>query len=224
MNADTQQNPTKRSSRAPTPRWGLRHLPFHAPELLREVANLREDGIDRFRQKGSPCFDRYGKQELIRLRDELRALWTRGKEMPSPLAIAWKQALSDLEKERERAPQQFGNLTLQEFICNQWLNRAEHGGLLITWEGRKREIAPDPYELPALLAYCAYLFGDKLRVCRNPDCPAAYFVAQRRDQKYCSAECAAPSKRAAKLHSWYEHKDKWPSQRKRAKPSRRTKR
>jgi hypothetical protein len=220
MTKETQQNVAKRSSRVA--RRFFWRFAGHAPVLLREAANLRDDGISRFQQQYSPFFDRYQKADLLHLRDELRALWTVGRRMTPGVALAWKQALRDLEKQRERAPQEFGNLTLQEFICGGWLRRA-HGGQVVFWEGRKREISPDPYELPALLAYSAYLCGDKLRVCRNRDCPAPYFVAGRRDQLYCTAECAAPAKRAAKLRSWHRHKRKWPSQRKRAKSPRRAK-
>ena len=211
MREDTQRNRTKRSS-------FLRQLSKHAPELLREAANLREDGIGRFRQHYAPYFNHYEEQELLLLRDELRALWTHGRKMPQPLSIAWKQLSHDLERE----PEKYDPLTLREFICTRWLGRT-HGGILVYWQGRTRQLEPDPFELPALLTYCSLLCGDMLRVCRNRDCPAPYFVASRRDQRYCSTECAAPAKRAAKLRSWHKHKRKWPSQRKRAKVSRRNK-
>jgi len=218
MKADAQHNFSKRSSRLT--REFLRRLSRHAPLLLREVANLRNDGVDRLRQRYAPFFDRYEEPELFRLRDELRALWTGGREMAMPVRVDWQSARMRLWANKKRAPQEFGSITLQEFICSRWLYRAR-GGLAVFWEGRRREILPDPYELPALLAYTSLLCGDRLRVCRSRDCPARYFVARRRDQRYCSAECAAPAKRAAKLRSWHEHKGEWPSQRRRAKSSRR---
>ena len=221
MPADTRQQYTKRSSRVA--RDFLWRLTSHAPRLLREISNLREDGIGRFQQRYAPLFDRYNKPELVRLRDELRALWTNGKQMAMPISMAWNEFSRRLKEDREREPEKLGTVTLQEFICGRWLEQA-HGGIIVFWEGRKREIGPDPYELPALLAYCSLLCSDKMRTCRNPDCPARYFVAGRRDQRYCSAECAAPAKREAKLRSWRKHRQKWPSQTKRAKSSRRIKR
>jgi len=213
MSVVAQQSFSKRSSRVA--RDFLARLTRDAPTLLREVANLREDGITRFK-KLSPFFERYNGQELLLLRDELRALWTRDMAMSVTVRIAWKEYSERLKADREREPEKFGTATLQEFICNRWLDRA-HGGIVVVWEGRKREIQPDPYELPALLAYCSLLNGDRLRVCRNRDCLAPYFVVSRRDQRYCSAECAAPFKRAAKRRSWHKHKQTWPSQRKRPK-------
>jgi hypothetical protein len=180
-----------------------------APVFLREVANLRNDGFKRFRRRYSPFFDRYKDTELYCLRDELRAVWTGGKQKSPLVAIAWKKHL----RSEPDSP-----LTIQELFCNRWLHRA-HGGLLIFWDKRQRFIGPDPYELPALLAYSSHLCGDRLRVCRNRNCQARYFVAARRDQFYCSQDCAAPAIRESKRRSWDQHKGKWPSQRRRKKSS-----
>jgi hypothetical protein len=46
-------------------------------------------------------------------------------------------------------------------------------------------------------------------ICGNFDCPAPYFFARRRSQKYCSGECAAPAQREFKRKWWSEHGPKW---------------
>ena len=175
-----------------------------APGFLREVANLRNDGLKRFRKRYSPFFDRYKDFEFVYTIDELRAVWTSGREKSTPVQIAW-------EKHLQSDPD--STLTVQELFCNRWLRLAK-GGLLIFWDEQKREIGPDFYELPALLAYCCYLCGDRLRVCQNRTCPARYFVAGRRDQLYCSPDCAVPATRESKLRSWHRHKREWASGRK----------
>lgn len=206
MGVGAQLRVTKRSSRFV--RSFLRSFADkEAPAFLREMANLREDGIARFRRKYGPVLDRSEKPGLFQLRDELRALWTSGKQMPESIASVWDEERADAT----------GTL-LEDFICNRWLRFAEQG-LLVRWG----EILPSD-ELPALLAFASVFWHSHMRVCRNPDCPAPYFIAGRRDQKYCSDGCAAPAKRAAKLLSWHRHKRKWPSQSKRAKSSRRPKR
>lgn len=53
------------------------------------------------------------------------------------------------------------------------------------------------------------LNSDRTRFCLNPDCPAPYFFAKRRSQKYCSEDCAQLAKREAKLRWWKEHGTKW---------------
>lgn len=195
----TQRNGPKRSSSiARRFFWGIAD---QAGEFLRELANLREDGknIRWFRQKYGPSFDNCEDSELLRLRDELRCLWTNGKEMPPSLVAVWDKERADATGTR-----------LDEFICNYWLRKSQ-GGLVILFG----EIQPDVQRPLALLAYCAHLCHNRMRVCANPDCPAPYFVAGRRDQRFCSPICAAPAKREAKLRSWRKHKGEWPSQRKR---------
>ncbi len=44
--------------------------------------------------------------------------------------------------------------------------------------------------------------------CPNPDCPAPYFFAMKKGQKYCSPECAKPSQRESKRRWWAENRAK----------------
>jgi hypothetical protein len=50
---------------------------------------------------------------------------------------------------------------------------------------------------------------DRMRVCQNQECPAPYFYALKRNQRYCSGTCAAPSQREFKRKWWEEHGEKW---------------
>jgi len=54
---------------------------------------------------------------------------------------------------------------------------------------------------------------ERLRICPHPDCPARYFFAKRRNQKYCSDACAILAKREGKRRWWREHGDRWRKQR-----------
>jgi len=55
--------------------------------------------------------------------------------------------------------------------------------------------------------------GD-LRKCQNPDCPAPRFIARRKDQVYCSGDCAAL---LAKRRWWTKHGEEWRRSRKQKK-------
>jgi len=44
--------------------------------------------------------------------------------------------------------------------------------------------------------------------CPNPDCPAPYFLASKKGQKFCSPECAKPSQRESKRRWWAENRAK----------------
>jgi hypothetical protein len=48
--------------------------------------------------------------------------------------------------------------------------------------------------------------GKRKVKCWNPNCPQIYFHANRSDHRYCSAACALPAQRAAKLKWWHENK------------------
>ena len=51
--------------------------------------------------------------------------------------------------------------------------------------------------------------ADYTRRCEALDCPAPYFVASRRSQKYCSPECARESQREFKRRWWRENGVSW---------------
>lgn len=58
---------------------------------------------------------------------------------------------------------------------------------------------------------------DRMRYCPNPECPAPYFIAKRRSQKYCSEICALPAQREFKRRWWAEHGEARRRSRQRAK-------
>jgi hypothetical protein len=49
---------------------------------------------------------------------------------------------------------------------------------------------------------------DRLRFCKN-ECGTLYFVAKRRDQACCSAECRIERMNACKRKSWAQHGKEW---------------
>jgi hypothetical protein len=55
----------------------------------------------------------------------------------------------------------------------------------------------------------AVFLAEKMRYCANPECPAPYFLAKRRSQKYCTQECALPAQREFKKAWWAEHGENW---------------
>jgi hypothetical protein len=51
--------------------------------------------------------------------------------------------------------------------------------------------------------------ADLTRRCGNPECPARYFFAARRSQKYCSTECSKPAQREAERRWWNKNGAAW---------------
>ncbi len=71
---------------------------------------------------------------------------------------------------------------------------------------KSAEEVTDPFVLVLLRALH---IADRLRVCPNGGCPAPYFIAKRRSQKYCSEACALPAQREFKRAWWTEHGAQW---------------
>jgi hypothetical protein len=49
----------------------------------------------------------------------------------------------------------------------------------------------------------------RARRCANVDCPAPFFFSNRKNQKFCREECAAPARSAAKKRWWEERGSEW---------------
>lgn len=58
----------------------------------------------------------------------------------------------------------------------------------------------------AAMFYLQTQLTDKLRRCPNPTCPAPYFFATKKGQKFCSTVCAEPAQREAKRKLWNENR------------------
>lgn len=68
------------------------------------------------------------------------------------------------------------------------------------------EVAVDEF---ALVLLRGMHVADLMRLCPNPTCPAPYFIAKRRSQKYCSDACSLPAQREFKKAWWREHGSDW---------------
>jgi hypothetical protein len=170
--------------------------------LLVALANMHDDGGGHFRRSW-PLYARYSIRDLLRRRDELRLLWPRPvDDAPvnldaAPDLDAWTEAERDYVESG-------GGLSRGQFVCNSWLHDAGRETLLVDWDARR--LRPNPRCLPLVLLWGCLRQAEHLVYCGNPECPAPYFIATRKDQRYCSDDCAAPAKRQAKLKWWNENR------------------
>jgi hypothetical protein len=175
------------------------------PRLLATLANLPDDGASRLRERWKSHLP---DAAILQARDELRLLWSHfvpaelgedgdSLKHPVPILSDYAERLSDgWHGELMEKP-------LPQLVCEMWLKEAGAGALpalLVDW--RNRRLRPNPRSLPIALVWGCLHNADRLAYCRNPACAAPYFVAKRKDQKYCSARCAAPAARAAKRRWW----------------------
>jgi hypothetical protein len=147
-------------------------------QLLLELANLHDAGADWFWKRWP--FMKESPSTLYSLRNELRRIW--------------KNETSMAERSE---------------ILNLWANY-QHRGLLNLgyrqWNVSLRPpaILPDSSNLRGFLAFAVLIYLPLLAVCGNPDCPVRYFVARRRDQRYCGGECTEYAQRQYALKYWNE--------------------
>jgi len=52
--------------------------------------------------------------------------------------------------------------------------------------------------------YALFRNSSLAKVCENPECPAKYFVAQRKSQRYCGKDCALVFQQQWKRNWWKE--------------------
>jgi hypothetical protein len=177
------------------------HLPAKKIEgFLRELANLHDKGFEKFS-------DRYS---LLR-----------PSERTGETTSSFEKEVTTEEMRRDFY------LSLRERVQMVWhapdLRRKRYGVFLtLYWVLLRSDILVADFllKVPSVLLLpplgplemaLDYLLtnADRTRFCLNPDCPAPYFFAKRRNQKYCSEDCAQRAKREAKLRWWKEHGPKW---------------
>jgi hypothetical protein len=114
----------------------------------------------------------------------------------------------DLIKVRDDLRQIWGVLSMRHAVLGEWFGGRE----ALLDESKWRVlfqfgmIRPTSFRGELAWAYCRH--HASLAICENPDCPAPYFLANRRSQRYCCAndECTRYAGRLASSRYWKEQK------------------
>lgn len=178
---------------------------------LRDVANVRDDdGASRFLRQ-SPEFLRASKSRFeipetrVRLLTMLLAEIWRGTSVGASILLALL-VVDDLDEAilsavrfyptQQRDGWNIGPAALAPVPLT---NIENHFRLVWARQGQFR------YEPTTALQKAVYVLWAKsslAKVCRNPDCPAPFFIGRRIQQQYCGDECAAPFRLEAKNKWW----------------------
>lgn len=187
---------------------------FELRFVLLQLANMPDSGGVRFRglySKHPPLYQRYSDRELLKMRDELRLVWEADAEPGKPPDLRLFRSyvegshMDSLQQGIAEGPRE---APVQKVICDMWLRR-ERQPVAVIWTKQARKIMPVDECLPAVLAWSCVHYAGNLKICQNPDCETPYFISKRKDQKYCSGQCAAPAKREAKRRWWRTHRSKF---------------
>ena len=207
--------------------------PARMKELLVDLANLRDDGLTRFRKKWKSLLQFYRGEDVLARRDELRLLWTvelwtyRIKQEPHRSFHQWRDSLPadfavPLTEHNRSLYDEWVEIgegllgPLEQHICNHWLI-LKGVRFEVEWSENRKAVVATGRTLPPNLVRACVQVAKRFGYCRNLQCAAPYFLASRRDQLYCSSDCAWPAKKAAKLKWWHAHRGKSAA---RAKPRR----
>ncbi|HTR23548.1 MAG TPA: hypothetical protein VMI10_06155 [Terriglobales bacterium] len=157
-------------------------------EMLADFANMRDDGSSWFQK-------RWGRRiavvsdDVLKLRDELRAIWKRPHvdEVDYILNkwLSWRPPVELWD------PKEIGNY--MPFMCS-----IEAAKLVPNLGGFHPELILGVFENWFNFKYCA-----------SPSCAAPYFIAKRKDQTVCNAEaCKAEKQRQYALKWWRDNRAK----------------
>jgi hypothetical protein len=157
---------------------------------------------------------------------QLRTAWTQptvlGRELailtliPTTLSYELAESMSKIEPDFE-----FGAERKWTFrVINPDLIPREYRELNLGKIGEHVEEFQEKAEIPGVWIYRespafvlvllrALHVADRMRHCPNAACPAPYFIARRRSQKYCSDACALPAQREFKALWWKNYGTEW---------------
>jgi hypothetical protein len=152
--------------------------------LLLELANLHGNGVPRFLEgpylQNRPIrmwkglFGTETESSILKARNELRDLW----DANTPA-------------------------TRNDEILTGWLRSGPADFLRPRWKGRTFVLTPNYESLRAFLFKAIMDRSARFARCHNPECPAPYFLAKRRSQKYCErGDCTAYAQRHYALKWW----------------------
>ena len=175
-----------------------------------ELANLREDGVKRFQKR----FD-----ELLPRSNYVGVVVITGSAFDN------KQTSRKVTEEEIRHTEEFRILKLRNFIRKIWIEpdlRTKRYGVFLLWKfaiypaNWVEEDIPSSLPPPSPFEQIIQVLiddGGLTRYCGNSECLTPYFIASRRNQKYCSDACVVQAQREFKRQWWSEKGDEWRARR-----------
>jgi len=150
--------------------------------LLRTIANIHQGAFDTLsRKQWRGQFGLILDWQLSNLQDELRSVWC----PDTPITLK--------------------DATLKRWLRKDISTNFFRGNWYFPFSPslERGEILPDPRNLTVTLAFAVLRFHRRMKMCANNECPAPYFIAKRKDQKYCErGDCTAEAQRARARKYW----------------------
>ena len=189
--------------------------PRRAESILKDLANLPGDvqdeetykrmigDVERLRRKYPGIFD-LAPIPLLTARDLLRRAWTAPETRHANWYLFRLRVLYADALRRERAVRDAADTSAPR-------EGEIPGAIPATADQAKRLLEGlEPPAITEIEAALFYLHRNLRRAlyCPNPECPAPYFLSTKKGQKFCSPECAKPSRLDSQRRWWHEHRGK----------------
>jgi hypothetical protein len=198
-------------------RWTREITPAAARSFLTELANLRREepqSLIRFSHAFGPWIETFFDPLIERVENATQ-----------PRALDSAMSLGALLMTAAIGPVFGPLLSLQEVLRRGWERPTAKErelavlGMLLDasrlYEQAKGRVFAVIGEPLGVILLEAIHSADSMRICGNIECPAPYFIASRRSQKFCSDACALPAQREYKRRWWNEHGAAWQKNRSR---------
>jgi hypothetical protein len=158
-----------------------RELHFARQNLLVELANLSDAGINRLRNRRKQVWNWLGTvsdDQLMAFRKTLREIWQ------ADHATRIKQ--------------------LADFMLSTPRGNNRDSAAWLPWFPNAR-IEPNPLNIYGQIVQGVLDQHERFGICHNPECPAPYFLKRRKDQKHCEmGPCTEYTQRQHANKYWHK--------------------
>ena len=192
---------------------------IEAKRFLSELANLSDDprAISRFESLYSTILDSArptANNLLNRAINIEQEDYLEGMSDEQRLREYWllplRMAVRAIWRTPDRRARDWGIFRISQDL----FSRRDHRPLYVPPNSMSDELSALrlPTACEQLLLHLMRL-SDQTRFCANEECPAPYFFALRKNQRYCTPECAKRAQRETKLQWWKKNGNRWRAER-----------
>ena len=186
--------------------------------LINDLANLESSGLDDFKHRWPELKD-YSSKLLFKRRDELRLFIGHRTDFISKTNVMEAESdeevfgLKDPRGETKYASEFRNQISQpganpQQLILDHWLEQ-DDSGFRVNWDRGEPQLAERSGQLASALCLLCMKHRKRLKICDNPKCEdRPYYLATRRDQKFCGSICAEVRQQAIKRRWWDKHRSK----------------
>lgn len=170
--------------------------------LLKEFANLRDEDVEKFRVKHPNFVLSANLTEEGWLEGVVHRLGGGGPRLIGGRALMVAETVRKSQPiPALRKRDVLRMIWRRDELANDYL-KVLLAGSRVVFDWNRGEIVYKPEDDFEQALYALFRNSSRARVCGNPDCPAPYFVAGRKSERYCGEDCARVFQQEWKRNWW----------------------